>query len=55
MTTLDSALRRERGRLQHHRWNMTFRAEEHGSWTGSMISAITMAKSVPHPLVSPNA
>ncbi|MFJ7416732.1 hypothetical protein ACIQWZ_38955 [Streptomyces sp. NPDC098077] len=55
MTTLDSALQRERDRLQHHRWNMTFCAEEHGPWTGSMISAITMAKSIPHPLVSPSA
>ncbi|MFH8419319.1 hypothetical protein [Streptomyces collinus] len=47
MTTLDNALRRERERLQHHRWNMTFCYEERGR---STISAITMAKSIPHPL-----
>ncbi|MFJ9931413.1 hypothetical protein ACIRU5_36030 [Streptomyces misionensis] len=46
-TALDNALRRERERLQHHRWNMTFCYEAPGR---STISEITMAKSVPHPL-----
>ncbi len=46
MTTLDDALRRERERLQHHRWKMTFRYEDRGPGT---ISHITMAKSIPHP------
>ncbi|MEV0982357.1 hypothetical protein [Streptomyces sp. NPDC049915] len=48
MTTLDEALRRERERLQHHRWNMTFRYEDRGLDT---ISHITMTKSIPHPLL----
>lgn len=50
LTTLDNALRRERERLQHHRWNVTFSAEDHGPWEYSTISAITMPKSAPHQL-----
>lgn len=53
LTTLDNALHRERGRLQYHRWNVTFCAEEHGTWESCTISAITMSKSVPHPLRAP--
>ncbi|MFF9569882.1 hypothetical protein [Streptomyces sp. NPDC014685] len=47
LTTLDNALRRERERLRHHRWNVTFCAEEQGPWLHSAISAITMPKSTP--------
>ncbi|MFF3127812.1 hypothetical protein ACFVRD_37215 [Streptomyces sp. NPDC057908] len=53
LTTLNDTLHRERERLQHHRWNVTFCAEERGPWPHSAISAITMPKSAPHPMPSP--
>ncbi|MFJ1839043.1 hypothetical protein ACIOJ9_34910 [Streptomyces sp. NPDC088175] len=55
LTTLDDALRRERKRLQHHRWNVTFCAEEQGPQPYTTISALTMPKSAPHPLPPPTS
>lgn len=48
-TALTMALRHERERLQHHRWNATLTAKQGKPWTDSTISHITLAKSIPHP------
>ncbi|MFF9853437.1 hypothetical protein [Streptomyces litmocidini] len=56
LTTLDEALRRERQRLQDHRWNVTFtNAATSGAVMSAEIDKVTMAKSAPHPLPGTSA
>ncbi|MGI5451513.1 hypothetical protein ACQEVM_38275 [Streptomyces sp. CA-243310] len=49
LRTLTSCLNQEWDRLQQHRWSITFR-EDPTSYTGSVVTGITMCKTSPFPL-----